>query len=163
MEYEESGDVFATELTIKWTFCDLVIKIHRYPSIVTSAHFSLRQDDFPTSVSGKGHDTGIVCRFLEHYLRSIDSRLSQATLESLPCSLGCRKPYWGSLSCRAQVCDTELLQLMRFTVWRANCLFDILYSYGVFIPPAASEVASKACMEFCETQQYDVWAILTIW
>ena len=47
-------------------------------------------------------------------------------------------------------CDSEVLETLRYTIWRANVLFDILYSHGVFIPPAKSAEASRACMDFCE-------------
>jgi hypothetical protein len=32
----------------------------------------LRINDWPTSLAGKGHDTGVVCRWLAHFLRNTD-------------------------------------------------------------------------------------------
>lgn len=37
--------------------------------------FALRQTDFPTSVAGKGHDTGVVCRWLQYALEAFESNL----------------------------------------------------------------------------------------
>lgn len=47
-------------------------------------------------------------------------------------------------------CDSEVLETLRYTIWKANVLFDILYGHGVFIPPAKSAEASRACLDFCE-------------
>lgn len=33
----------------------------------------LRTTDFPTSLAGKGHDTAVCCRWMEHFLRSIEA------------------------------------------------------------------------------------------
>lgn len=41
--------------------------------IVFPKSVGLRTNDFPTSLGGKGHDTGVVCRWLDSFLRSIAS------------------------------------------------------------------------------------------
>ena len=59
--------------------CVLFFCLHMYIAcpIDFTTHMSyidqLRISDFPTSLAGKGHDTGVVCRWLEHLLRSIES------------------------------------------------------------------------------------------
>ena len=48
-------------------------------------------------------------------------------------------------------CNTQVLQIMRYTISQVNFFFDILYSHGVFLPQSASQVAKTAAFEICVT------------
>jgi len=56
-------------------------------------------DAFPTSLSGKGHDTGVVCRWLEFALEHLDPRPQHRS----PCqeTVGIHDAPWLTISCPA--------------------------------------------------------------
>ena len=45
-----------------------------------SIWMELRTNDFPSSIAGKGHDTAVCCRWMEHFLRSIEACPSEFNL-----------------------------------------------------------------------------------
>lgn len=49
--------------------CPPMLSIYIYNKLYPE---KLRTNDWPTSLAGKGHDTGVVCRWLEHFLRNTD-------------------------------------------------------------------------------------------
>ena len=83
----------------------------------------VRTNDFPTSLGGKGHDTAVVCRWLQHALEQTGPQ-----------------PYHIYVNC---------IQIMRYTVSCANAIFDILHQNGVFLPARAKHRAIILFRDVC--------------
>lgn len=64
---------FSTETETVISFMYVVDTYTFVPSNMIM-NLQLRMDAFPTSISGKGHDTGVVCRWLEFALENLDPR-----------------------------------------------------------------------------------------
>lgn len=50
----------------------------------------------------------------------------------------------------AQECDADMA-IMRYTIHKANELFDILYGHGIFIPPREALRAGSAALVVCDS------------
>ena len=92
---------------------------------------TLRAGDFPSSLYGKGHDTGVVCKWLEHVLNGMDS--------------------WQTSFLKIVVQDSTdpSVDIMRYTIYRANMFFHVLYRCGVFLPYESALMAQSACFDLC--------------
>lgn len=106
----------------------------------------LRTNDFPTSLGGKGHDTGVVCRWLQSVLCGLDP-----CQHSSQGSCGVDTCCWETWVWQAEDCNTQILEIMRYTICQCNAFFDILYSHGVFLPESDSAAAKRAAIDMCET------------
>ena len=106
----------------------------------------LRTNDFPTSLGGKGHDTGVVCRWLQSVLCGLDpsKHSSQGSCSVDTCC-------WEAWAWQAEDCNTQILEIMRYTICQCNAFFDILYSHGVFLPESDSAAAKRSAIDMCET------------
>ena len=94
----------------------------------------LRTNDFPSSLAGKGHDTAVCCRWMEHFLRSIEAcpfEFKKGQLDHICLQI---MPLMGGTVGLGKDCNTEILQTMLFVICNANLVFDILYGHGIFIP-----------------------------
>ena len=108
----------------------------------------LRPRTFPTSLAGKGHDTGVVCRFLEDFLTHQVPNLLPS--HQLPYGFrGSELKPW--LTWLLQVsCDCEMLEMALYAVRTVNKFFTILNGSGTFLSSTDSATARRAAFEFCE-------------
>lgn len=110
----------------------------------------LRTNAFPTSLAGKGHDTAVVSAWLEHLLREMDPllQISQGTYTQFAGAASAHLLHCYLKKLRAEDCNSEILQVMRFTICSINAVFQILYSNGIFV---AGTEAAKAVQHGFDT------------